>query len=186
VLLIAESKNALFALFIAALMSVPGCGKDKPDTQLKLKAGQHFPTLQLRDRDNHPLRFSLPPNRVSVVNFWATWCPPCRHEMPSLQRLADKLQAYDAASFQVVGISVDDDVMVLHEYLIDKKIRFPVYRDADMRAANQIFGIRAYPSTYIVDRQGRIVDVVEVWRYWDEDEIVRRLLAIAKQSSAAG
>jgi len=177
------SKTAFFPLLFAALLSIGGCGKDRPEAQLKLKAGQSFPSLQLRDRDNRPVSFRLPPNRVSVVNFWATWCPPCRHEMPSLQRLADKLQAYDRDAFAVFGISVDDDVMVLQEYLIDKKISFPIYRDVDMHAANQIFGIRAYPSTFIVDRQGRIVDVIEVWRYWDEAEIVQRLKALAKPAT---
>lgn len=172
----------LLALLLVTLLALSGCGKGDSKAALKLKVGQQFPSLQLRDRADHETQFSVAPKRVTVVNFWATWCPACRHEMPSLQRLADKLRAYDGDAFDVIGISVDDDVMVMQEYLIDKKISFPIYRDANMRAANQIFGIRAYPSTYIVDRQGRIVDVVEVWRYWDEAKIIERLKALAKGS----
>lgn len=102
--------------------------------------------------------------------------------MPSLQRLSDILRQKDPLAYQVVGISVDSDPLLMREYLIDKKISFANYRDADMQAANQVLGVRAFPSTYIVDADGRVVEVVEAWRYWDEPQLVQRLVDLAEKA----
>ena len=164
------------------LLALAGCDKAPPASPLQVKIGQAFPELKLLDQHEKPLRFKVAPNTVTLINVWATWCGACRHEMPSLQRLADILQGKNANAFQVIGISVDSDAMLMREYLIDKKIRFPVYRDPDMQAANKVIGIRAFPSTFIVDADGRIADIIEAWRYWDEPAVIDRLTQLANRA----
>ena len=168
------------------MAGIAACDKQPARPALKIKSGQPFPPLNLRDRDDKSVQFKLRPHTVSLINVWATWCGPCRHEMPSLQRLSDILRQKDPSAYQVVGISVDSDPLLMREYLIDKNINFANYRDADMQAANQVLGVRAFPSTYIVDAEGRVVEVVEAWRYWDEPQVVQRLVELAEKARGRG
>ncbi len=111
-----------------------------------------------------------------MINVWATWCGPCRHEMPSLQRLAD---AIGPERFQLVGLSVDHDEHVVREYLIEQKIRFPSYLDRQFASVNGVFGVRVFPSTLFLAPDGTLLKVVESWRDWDSPEMlaeVRKLL----------
>lgn len=167
-------------LVLVALLLLAACDKLKTTPELKINVGQVFPQLALRDLDDKPVTFQPQANTVTVVNIWATWCGPCRREMPSLQHLADALAEKSKTGFQVIGISVDDDPLLMREYLIDKKILFANFRDVDMQATNQILGIRAFPSTYLIAADGRIVDIIEAWRYWDKPDMVARILALAQ------
>lgn len=95
--------------------------------------------------------------------------------MPSLQRLADQLVG---KPYQVIGISVDSDRHIVREFLIDKKIHFRNYLDVSMSIANSQLGVRVFPSTFLIDGSGRLIDVVEAWRYWDEPGLVARILSL--------
>lgn len=169
-----------WSLGLVLVLAPVACEQSNTLPPLKVNIGQAFPQLSLRNLENQPLNFSVRPNSITVVNVWATWCPPCRHEMPSLQHLADILAQKDSNRFQVVGISVDTDPVLMREYLIDKKIHFANYRDVDMYSANQVLGIRVYPSTYIVGSDGKIIDIIEAWRYWDKPDMIDRLTAIGR------
>jgi len=96
--------------------------------------------------------------------------------MPSLQRLSTLL---DSKQFQVIGISVDTDAHVAREYLVDKKILFNNYINPDMSIANDTIGIRVYPTTFIIDSQGRVQHIEEGWRFWDEADIVKIINDVA-------
>lgn len=116
-----------------------------------------------------------------IISVWATWCEPCRREMPSLQRLAD------SAPFAVVGISVDADQNLAREFLLQRAIRFVNLSDPERRYAEGALGLRAYPTTYVVAADGRIAAVAQGERDWSDPEVrnfVDRALAARALTSS--
>jgi len=163
-----------FGLLVVLLVVVTACAK--PESQLKVRVGERFPDLEVSDLKNRPLTLGLAEGKITVLNLWATWCAPCRHEMPSLDRLAGLL---DDTRFRVVGLSVDDDDHLVREFLLERKIFFENYLDRQMRNANELIGIRVFPSTFFIGGDGRLLKVVEGWRYWDTMESINEIKALA-------
>ena len=102
--------------------------------------------------DGKPTRLSDLRGRVVVLNFWATWCPPCVDETPSLNALQQEIQPRGG---MVLGVSVDDDQAAIDAFVKKYNISFPTYRDASKQIPLS-YGTTMYPDTYIIDRQGRI------------------------------
>lgn len=139
-----------------------------------MAVGDPFPDLLLPGLDRPDLAVSELRDRVVVLNVWATWCPPCRRELPSLQRLTEKL---DAEQFAVIGLSVDDDDHLPREYLIDRKIELVSYIDRDMAIANGVLGVQVYPDTFIIGRDGTLQARIEGEREWDSPAVIAALEA---------
>lgn len=150
------------------LFVVSGCDQSSLPS-LKIEPGQRVPDLKVQDLTGNETTFSLASGKVLILNVWATWCGPCRHEMPSLDRLSKRL---DNKHYSVVGLSVDTDDHVVREFLIERKVSFPNYLDPAMEVANQVFGIRAFPSTFVFGPDGRLLEVIEGWREWDTPHMV--------------
>lgn len=110
--------------------------------------------------------------RALVLNFWATWCPPCRAEMPSLQRLAD---AFPEAELAVVGVSVDADQNLVREFVLQHGIRFPVVVQSPATPAVGQLGVTAFPTTILVTREGRIAAIVTGERDWSDAVSLARI-----------
>ncbi len=90
--------------------------------------------------------------RVVMVNFWATWCGPCKQEMPHLVRLHDK---YSRSGFVLLGVNVDEDPRNAAAVAAKLGITFPVLLDTDKQVSN-LYDLQAMPSTYLIDRDGRV------------------------------
>jgi thiol-disulfide isomerase/thioredoxin len=90
--------------------------------------------------------------KAVLVNFWATWCPPCREEMPSLARLA---QSFDAQSFEVVTVSVDEGWEPVDRFLPGPKTPYRVALDKDARIS-RTYGTTKLPESYLLDRDGKV------------------------------
>ncbi len=88
--------------------------------------------------------------KVVVLNFWATWCPPCVDEMPSLVQMQKQLKDRGVT---VLAVSVDDDSRQYHSFLEKYKVDLLTVRDPRQRS-NELYGTFKYPETYIIDRQG--------------------------------
>ena len=108
-------------------------------------------------------------NKTQIINIWATWCAPCRYEMPSLDNLQKLLGPED---YSVVGVSIDDDDHLVREFLIERKIKFTNYLDENMSEIKEKVGIRVLPSTIIVSPQGKLLKLVEGGVEWDQPEMV--------------
>ena len=159
------------------LVLVSACQQSLPP--LKVQSGQVIEELSVKDLKGQDSTLIVATGKVLVLNVWATWCGPCRHEMPSLDRLSQKL---DSSRFLVMGLSVDTDDHVVREFLIERKVSFPNYMDPTMNIANEVFGIRAFPSTFIFAPDGRLLDVIEGWREWDNREMVDRLIGLSQRA----
>lgn len=113
--------------------------------------------------------------RVLVLNLWATWCPPCRAEMPALQRLSEALPD---DGFAVVGISVDEDVYLVEEFLRRLGVRFEVVVDPRGERVNAVLGPRAFPETFLIRADGVIADRILGEQEWDGEYWQARIRAL--------
>jgi thiol-disulfide isomerase/thioredoxin len=86
------------------------------------------------------------------VNFWATWCGPCRQEMPHLNRLYEK---YRASGFVLLGVNVDDDTRNAIGVATKLGVKFPVLLDTDKKVS-QLYDLSAMPATVLIDKDGRV------------------------------
>jgi thiol-disulfide isomerase/thioredoxin len=163
-----------FLLFVNLLLIsllLVACSETPPPAH-KIKAGDLLPALAVQDLQEKPTVIPTDTGKLLIINVWATWCGACRYELPSLDRLQEKLGPDNVT---VLGISVDDDSHVLREYLIEHKIRFPSYWDPQRRITDDLFGVQVYPSTFIVAGDGRLRKIVTGWREWDTAKMVNEI-----------
>jgi peroxiredoxin len=110
--------------------------------------------------------------KVVVLNFWASWCPPCVEEAPSLNRLQKYLEPRNAL---VLGVAADEDPYAFSRFLIDQGVTFPTYRDPGTRERISpialSYGTSMIPETYIIDRHGKIARKVIGPQQWDSPEM---------------
>lgn len=110
------------------------------------------PDFTLRTMDGPNLRLHEQRGRVVLVNFWATWCGPCRQEMPHLNRLYEK---YRASGFMLLGVNVDDDSRKAADLATKLGLKFPVLLDSDKKVS-RTYDMSAMPATVVIDRNGRV------------------------------
>lgn len=109
------------------------------------------------------LRLSDFRGTARLVNFWATWCPPCKAEMPSMERL---YRRYKARGFTVLAISLDTDTAAVAPFVRRFTLTFPIGLDPKLKVADD-YTVRALPSSFLIDRTGTIVAVALGPRDWD-------------------
>ena len=133
------------ALVVVFLTVLAGCyGGTRPP-----RLGNAAPAFTIQDSDR---KVSLSDYRGKVVllNFWATWCPPCIAEMPSLIELQKKLKDKDVV---ILGVSIDADEAAYHKFLKEYGVNFVTVRDEDKKTPT-LYGTFGWPETYVIDRQG--------------------------------
>jgi thiol-disulfide isomerase/thioredoxin len=107
-----------------------------------------------------------------LVNFWATWCAPCRREMASLERLNRRLEG----RARVVGVTVDEDLNLAREWLRKERITFANLADPGMRASRAVLSLGALPETLLVAADRRILTRIKGAREWDRGESLAAIL----------
>jgi peroxiredoxin len=104
--------------------------------------------------------------QVTLINFWATWCSPCREEMPALSRLYQKLKD---KGLMVIGISIDSDQAMVKQFIGNAKTKFPILHDPEMKC-HDAYKVYTYPTTFLVDRKGVIRKYWIGPQEWDSEE----------------
>jgi thiol-disulfide isomerase/thioredoxin len=144
----------VFAALALAAHSPLLAQSDVTGKQLRsISAPSAAPDFRLLDMESRPHTLSDFEDRVVLVNFWATWCPPCRKEMPALERLSRKL---GAENFEVVAINVAEDAERAGRFLdsLPEQPTFTVLLDPDAEVARD-WGVKVLPTTWVVDRETR-------------------------------
>ncbi|MBI5449753.1 MAG: TlpA family protein disulfide reductase [Gammaproteobacteria bacterium] len=163
-------QRALLPACLAAGIGLTGCQQASPPDALQLD--RPFPALVVHDLDGGALPLDSYRGRVVILNVWATWCGPCRKELPGLDRLSARL---DPQRFAVIGLSVDDDRLAAREYLDDIGVGFVNYIDQGRRLARDRLGIRVYPDTFVISHHGMLVQRFSGARDWDAPELIAAL-----------
>ncbi|OGS92267.1 MAG: hypothetical protein A2Z95_01295 [Gallionellales bacterium GWA2_60_18] len=173
--LFASRRRALRLIAAAAagaMLPLAGCGR--PDA-FPPRVGSSFPSFDLPDLDGRMHRLADHAGSPLLINFWATWCPPCRAEMPDLQALHLRLAA---RGLRVLGISVDDAADPVREFLLKNPVAFPILLDS-RRALAGALRLEGYPTSFLIGRDGVIVETISGVRPWGDAEyagsIARRL-----------
>ncbi|HET9271453.1 MAG TPA: TlpA disulfide reductase family protein [Vicinamibacterales bacterium] len=137
------------------------------------KAAEDFalPTL-----DGGTFRLAEQRGKIVLVNFWATWCPPCVAEMPAMERLWRKQKG---AGFVLVAVSVDADPHKVTPFVSEHQLTFPIAFDTKMATAER-YGVRALPSSFIIGRDGTLAALALGPRHWDDKASHRLIEAMAR------
>ncbi|MGE5602139.1 MAG: redoxin domain-containing protein [Nitrososphaerales archaeon] len=114
------------------------------------------PDFALEGLDGKTVSLADLRGKVVLLNFWATWCPPCKAEMPDLDALQREYGA--SRDFVVVGVNVGEDLATVKPFVAKNGLSFPIVLDHSGRVTTQLFGVRPLPTTYIIDREGFIRD----------------------------
>lgn len=124
------------------------------------------PDFELPDLQGNVHRLSALRGKVVFLNLWATWCPPCRMEMPSMQRLYNQMPPRD---FVMLAVSQDEDgAASVGPFVAEMGLSFPVLLDREARVSGR-YGVTGYPETFVIDRQGQVVDHIIGPAEWTSD-----------------
>lgn len=115
--------------------------------------------------------------RIVVLNFWATWCPPCIAEMPSLENFAGRTRDLGVV---VIGVSVDRDATALKKFVADFHLSFPIARDPNQVVASG-YGTFKFPETYIIDRDGKLAEKIVGAIDWQDPRLLSFVQALARR-----
>lgn len=133
-------------------------------------AGQSLAAdFTLRDLDGKLHKLSDYRGKVVFLNFWATWCPPCRAEIPSMERLNEVLGSKD---FVMLAVNTDEEVKDLEAFVKETPHNFTVLSDADGKI-QKLYRVDKFPETFVIDRQGRIVEHIVGARDWSSTEALK-------------
>ncbi len=155
----------------------------RPDATTKVKIGQSAPEFILSSLQGTQigLHRTAKENKVVLVNFWATWCGPCRLEMPVFEKM---YLEWKEEGFELLAISVKEETKVVQDYLDKRPVSFPVLLDPDGTVAEQ-YGVRVFPTTFLVNPDGAVEKVIEgLDAYLKYDIEVRLTSPIAPKEGA--
>ena len=141
------------------------------------------PDFAVPDLQGRAVRLSSLRWKVVLLNLWATWCAPCREEMPSMERLYAHLHDRD---FQLLAVSQDEDgTKAVAPFVRELGLTFPVLVDPEHQVGDS-YGVWGYPETFVIDRNGYVVERVIGPRDWASPEEVRALEALIAADGARG
>lgn len=143
----------------------------------KLKNNPTAPNFVLPDKSGKLYSLADYKGKVVVINFWASWCPPCIAEMPSLQSAADELAKHD---IPLLGIGVGESRDSVLRFLNKMPLRFPLLLDSKTEVM-QRWSVPSLPTTIVVDAKGKIVLLALGEREWDNPEILQQIISIKKR-----
>ena len=162
-------KNAivalLFSVFAATSLASSGLeGQTAPDFALKSSTGENMCLSEYR-------------GDVVMVNFWATWCGPCRQEMPLLDEL---YQRYSRVGFNLLGVNIDDDSRRAMQMIEELGVNFPVLFDASKKVS-ELYDVDAMPVTVIIDREGTVRYVHQGYKPGYEDKYLTEIRSLLRE-----
>jgi len=114
--------------------------------------------------------------KVVILNFWATWCPPCRAEMPSMETL---YKSFNGQGLEILAVDIGEDTSTVQKFIRSNGYTYPILLDSSKKISS-IYGIKAIPTTYIIDREGKIIGRVIGSIKWDNKKVISAIEALIK------
>lgn len=178
------------AKYLAALPYVKRRVAITKNTKPKIKTGKKERQLKAFQGNPNPPALKLPglnkkivdlkelKGQVVLVNFWASWCPPCVHEMPSMQRLQNR---FAAKGFTILGVNMAEDKKTVRHFLKTKvSVQFPILFDSD-GVALKSWGVFAFPTSYVIDKKGKIRFAIFGGVDWEKESILKKIKALLNE-----
>ena len=142
-----------------------------------VKLGEPAPNFRLQDLDGRFVALSDLRGKVVLLNFWATWCGPCRVEMPAMEEL---YRMFSRKDFEILAVSTDaEGVSITRPFQKKNRLTFPILHDSDYRVG-LTYGARSLPMTFMVDRQGVVRHQIFGARDWSAPEAQQLVLMLMK------
>jgi peroxiredoxin len=162
-------RNSIFALLVCvfAASSLASSGME----------GQPAPDFALKSSSGANLRLSEYRGDVVMINFWATWCGPCRQEMPLLDELYAR---YQRVGFNLLGVNIDDDSRRAMKMIDELGVSFPVLFDAQ-KEVSKLYEVEAMPVTVLVDREGRVRHVHHGYKPGYEEKYLDQIRSLLRE-----
>jgi peroxiredoxin len=148
------------------------------DIELKPFKGNNIPTpFTLNDINDETISLDDIKGKVTIVNFWATWCPPCVEEIPSLNRLTKKMHG---KPFRLISINYAESKSLISDFLKRVNVEFPVLLDRKGEVSEQ-WNVIAFPSTFVIGPDGKIHYGINAAIAWDDPVVITKLNALMGQ-----
>ncbi|TFG41357.1 MAG: TlpA family protein disulfide reductase [Chromatiales bacterium] len=139
--------------------------------------GQLAPDFALKSSTGENLRLSEYRGDVVMLNFWATWCGPCRQEMPLLDELYKR---YERVGFNLLGVNIDDDSRRAMQMIEELGVNFPVLFDA-RKEVSKLYEVEAMPVTVLIDREGNVRYVHHGYKPGYEDKYLDQMRSLLRE-----
>jgi thiol-disulfide isomerase/thioredoxin len=143
----------------------------------QLRTGAPAPQFQLTSSSGKPLRLIDLKGRIVLVNFWASWCGPCRKEMPLLEQLN---RQYRSKGVTLVGVDVEPDSTAAIDWLKGTPVSFPILFDVDSKVS-KLYQVEGMPNTVILDRQGNVRYIHRGYSTGAENEYLDQIRALIRE-----
>jgi len=171
----------VLALVLSGLLGLyfsGGLDENRSGPVTSLRVGQEAPNFELRDRSGKIYALDSLRGQVVLVNFWATWCPPCRAEMPSMEKF---YKMYNDRGVELLAVNVEPEgPEIMEEFEKDYPHSFPVVFDLEARVQN-LYGVFKFPETFIIDKNGIIVEKVIGSIDWTDPEVLSYFEQLLKE-----
>jgi peroxiredoxin len=162
-------RSSIIALALAAIAPTAGAAGD-------IAPGASAPGFNLPSSGGQVALDGLK-GQVVLINFWASWCGPCREEMPILEQLYHK---YQAAGFTLLGVNVEPKSADAAKFLRATPVSFPILFDTDSKVS-KLYSVADMPSTVIVDRNGRVRYIHHGYHAGDENEYIDQIRSLTSE-----
>jgi cytochrome c biogenesis protein CcmG, thiol:disulfide interchange protein DsbE len=141
------------------------------------KSPVEAPEFNLENLAGDSITLSSYRGKIVLLNFWATWCPPCRAEMPSMQALYDTL---DGEEFEIVAVDLNESRQTVKSFVEENEYTFPVLLDST-GAVGATYGARSIPTSFLIDSAGNALGFLVGSRTWEGDDIEALFHALLKK-----
>ena len=165
--------KTLFLMIVGGLLAASAVVWDTTRDR-RVNAGDLAPEFSVTTEDGKTLTRSNFGGKLLILNFWATWCPPCREETPSMELLHRRLKDQGVV---LLGISVDKSNEKYKNFLKRYNVTFPTSHDPAMSVSDSYATYR-YPETYIIGRDGRVVEKIVGRKNWTDEKFIKSLQAL--------
>lgn len=147
-------------------------GSRSESNEIASLEGRQAPDFNLLDLQGKPVSLADYRGKVIFLNFWATWCEPCKEEMPSMQRLYTKMQG---RPFEILAISLDLEPLKAVPAFLEKTkfdVRFPIIQDTEQLASKTLYKTTGVPESFIIGADGKVLKHIIGSYEWDSEPIV--------------
>jgi peroxiredoxin len=138
-------------------------------------SGQKAPDFTLKDINGNQVSLSSFKGKVVLLNFWATWCPPCRAEMPSMNKLQQMLKN---KGLVIIAISTDSRIDEPKYFIKQNPVDFTVLHDSNLKVSRNLYKVFMMPTTFLIDKKGVIVEKYFGEQDWTDPDIIKEIEAL--------